>query len=147
MRTLPVSLLALLAAAPSIAQVKAGELTIKDPVMRAVAPGVANTAGYLTVANAGAKPDKLLSAACACARSVEIHLSHVMDGTAMMMPSSPVEVPAGGQVSFAPGGYHLMVVGLKAPLSDGGVQTLTLKFQHGGTVMVPFQVRAKIVSR
>ena len=146
MRRLAISLLVLAAVTPAVAQVRTGDLTIKDPVIRAVAPGVPNTAGYFTIVNASAKPDKLLSAACACAKSVEVHLSHVMDGMAMMMPSASVEVPAGGQVTFAPGGYHLMVTGLKASLSDGGVQTLTLKFQHAGTVMVPFQVKAKIAA-
>jgi copper(I)-binding protein len=138
--------LALLAAGAAAAESKAGELTIRDAVLRAVAPGVPNTAGYLVIANAGAKPDKLVSAACTCARSVEVHLSHVMNGTAMMMPSAPVEVPAGGQVAFAPGGYHLMVLGLKAPLQDGGTQELTLTFQHAGKVTAPFQVKAKIAA-
>jgi copper(I)-binding protein len=134
----------LAAAAPVLAQVRAGDLTVKDPVMRAVAPGVANTAGYLTIVNAGSKADRLVSVACTCAKSVEIHLSHVMNGMAMMMPAGPVEVPAGGQAVFSPGGYHLMVVGLKAPLADGGSQELTLKFQHAGEVKVPFQVKARI---
>ena len=92
-----------------------GGLTIKDAVVRATPAGVPNTAAYLTIVNGGAKPDKLLSAVCDCARSVEIHISHVMNGMAMMMPSGPVDIPAGGQASFAPGGRHLMVMGLKAP--------------------------------
>ena len=146
MKSLAVLLLVLAAAAPAAAEVRAGDLTIKGAVIRAVAPGVANTAGYLTIANSGAKADKLVSASCSCAKSVEVHLSHVMNGMAMMMPPGPVEIPAKGQVSFSPGGYHLMVTGLKAPLVDGGVQTLTLKFEHAGTVSAPFQVSAKITS-
>ena len=143
---LPVLTLVALSLAGSVAaaEIKAGDLTIKNPVIRAVPPGVPNSAGYLTIANAGAKADKLISVTCACARSVEMHLSHVMDGTAMMMPAGLVEAPAGGQVSFSPGGYHLMILGLKAPLVDGATQPLTLKFQRAGTVSVPFQVKARI---
>jgi copper(I)-binding protein len=144
MRTLALGLSVVALAAPALADVAAGELTIKQPMMRAVAPGVPNTAGYFVIANAGSKPEKLLSAACGCAKSVEIHISHVMNGMAMMMPSGPIDIPAGGEVRFGPGGRHLMVMGLKAPLADGGSQMLTLKFQHAGTVTVPFAVKATI---
>ena len=137
--------LAALAAGPAAARdTAAGDLVVKDAVMRAVAPGVANTAGYLTIANKGSKPDKLLSAACDCARSVEVHVSHVMNGMAMMMPASAVTVPAGGQISFSPGGYHLMVMGLKAPLTDGRTQDVVLKFERAGTVKAAFDVRSRI---
>jgi periplasmic copper chaperone A len=138
------ALLALGAASSAGAQVKAGDLTISGAQVRAVAPGVANTAGYLVIANGGARADKLVSASCACARSVDIHLSHVMNGLAMMMPAGPVEIPARGQLAFAPGGYHLMVTGLKSPLKDGGSQAITLKFEHAGAVTVPFEVKAKV---
>ena len=145
MKRLVFGFLALAVTGPAAAaEVKAGDLIIRDPVIRAVAAGVANTAGYLTIANAGAKSDKLVSVTCACAKSVEVHLSHVMNGTAMMMPSAPVDVPAGGQVSFAPGGYHLMLVGLKAPLIEDKPQMLIMKFQHAGAVPVTFSVRTRI---
>lgn len=142
------ALLAAAVAAPAAAQeVKAGELVIKDAVMRAVPPGVPNTAGYLTIVNAGARDDRLESASCACARSVEPHLSHVMNGSAMMMPTGPVTVPAKGEVSFSPGGYHLMVMGLKAPLKDGERQEMVLKFQRAGTVKVPFLAETRIETK
>jgi copper(I)-binding protein len=144
MKSLAIVLAALTVASPVAAQVKAGDLTVRDAVIRAVAPGVPNTAGYLTIVNAGSRDDTLVSASCACAKSVELHLSHVMNGTAMMMPAGSVDIPAGRTVSFAPGGYHLMVTGLKAPLKDGGSQELTLKFERAGTLAVPFAVKAKI---
>ena len=136
--------LAVALAGPAAAQTKAGDLTISGAVIRATAPGVPNTAGYMTIANAGSADDTLLSASCACAARIEMHLSHVMDGKAMMMPSGPVLAPARRTVSFAPGGYHLMIMGVKGGLKDGSTQTVTLKFQKAGTVAVPFKVQAKI---
>jgi len=137
-------LLALAMSGPAAAaNLKAGDLTISNPVIRAVPAGIVNTAGYLTIANAGSKPDKLVSASCACAGKVEVHMSHVMDGQAMMMPGA-ADVPAGGSVSFGPGGLHLMVTGLKAPLADGAVQPVTLKFERAGAVTVPFAVKTKV---
>jgi copper(I)-binding protein len=137
--------LALALAAPAAAQdVKAGALTLSGLVVRAVPAGVPNTAGYLTIENAGDRPDRLLSASCACARKVEAHLSHVMDGQAMMMPSEAVDIPAHGKVVFAPGGRHLMVVGLKGVLKDGASQPMQLKFEHAGTVTASFEVKSRI---
>jgi copper(I)-binding protein len=143
MKRVAAILLAVAAAGPAAAQTKVGELTISGAVIRAAPAGVANTAGYLTIANAGARPDRLIAASCACAGRVEVHITHVMNGTAMMMASA-AEVPAGGQVSFAPGGLHLMITGLKGPLADGQSQPLTLKFAHAGQVSVPFAVMSKI---
>jgi len=138
-------ILSLALAAPAAAQeVKAGDLTLSGLQLRAVAPGVPTTAGYLTIANAGDRADKLVSVSCACAARVEVHLSHVMDGVAMMMPAGEVEIPAHGSVTFKPGGYHLMVIGPKAPLKDGAMQDVVLKFQHAGAVTAAFHVKARI---
>ncbi len=63
----------------------------------------------------------------------------------MMMPAGQVTVPAHGSLSFAPGGYHLMIMGAKG-LADGSTATVTLKFQRAGTVVVPFRVQAKIAT-
>ena len=81
---------------------------------------------------------------CACAARVEVHLSHVMDGQAMMMPAGDVAIPAHGEVAFKPGGYHLMIMGLKTHLKDGTTQELKLKFQHAGTVAAAFPVKSRI---
>jgi periplasmic copper chaperone A len=145
MKTLiALALFAALAGPAAAQEARAGDLVIKDAVVRAMPPGAPNTAAYLTIVNEGAKPDALVSASCGCARSVEPHLSHVMDGQAMMMPAGPVTVPARGEVSFSPGGYHLMVMGLKSPLKDGSLQEMTLKFRHAGAVKVPFKVETRI---
>ncbi len=135
---------AAVAGSAAAAEIKAGDLTLKDTVVRAVGPGVPNTAAYLTISNGGAKADKLLAASCDCSKSVEIHISHVMNGMAMMMPSGPLAIPAGGSARFAPGGQHLMVTGLKGALADGAVQTITLRFEHAGVVKAAFDVRSRV---
>ncbi len=138
--------LAALAVGASAQDIRAGDLAIRAPMIRAVPAGVPNSAGYMTIANGGGRADLLVSASCTCARSVEVHQSHVMNGAAMMMAVPPLNIPAGGQITFAPGGYHLMISGLKTALVDGSVQPLTLKFQHAGAVVTPFQVRSRIPS-
>lgn len=141
---LAVLFLAALAGPAAAQQARVGAITVKDAVVRAMPPGVPNTAAYMTILNAGPRPDRLLSASCACAASVQAHISHVANGQAMMMPAGPVTVPARGKVSFSPGGYHLMVMGLKAPLKDGGHAEMVLKFEHAGLVRVPFLAETRI---
>lgn len=139
--------LAVLVAVPASAhEVKAGDLTLKALAVRASLGANPNTAAYLTITNAGAKPDRLLSAACTCAAKVEAHTSQMTGATMSMTPSGPVSIPAHGSVSFAPGGLHLMVTGLKAPLVDGRMQEMTLKFERAGVVKAGFHVQGRITN-
>jgi copper(I)-binding protein len=52
-----------------------------------------------------------------------------------------LEVPAGGTVTLAPGGYHLMIMGLTKTLEVGGKLELDLVFEHAGKVVVQAEVR------
>jgi hypothetical protein len=47
-------------------------------------------------------------------------------------------------VAFRPGGLHLMVTGLKAPLKEGAAQEMTLRFERAGTVKARFAVTSRI---
>ena len=50
-----------------------------------------------------------------------------------------VEIPAGGEVALKPGAYHIMFIGLKAPVKEGDKFSGTLTFEKAGTVTVEFQ--------
>jgi len=64
-------------------------------------------------------------------------------GTAQMRPvEGGVEIKPGETVRLAPGGYHLMFIGLKQPLSEGEQMEGTLQFKDAGTVPVRFHVQA-----
>src|SRR3546814_7663300 len=74
------------------------------------------------------------------AEHVEIH-EHVMDGNAMRMrPVDGVPLPAGGMAELQPGGYHVMLIGLKHPLKQGEHFPLTLTFEKAGTVTIEVPV-------
>ena len=126
--------------------VHAHDLTITGAVMRATPPGVSTTAGYLVIANAGAKADKLKSVSCSCAGMVMLHATIMHMGMATMTTPGEIVIPAHGEARLAPGGYHLMIMGLKAPPKDGTTQPVTLRFEHAGTVVVPFAVNARIAA-
>lgn len=96
--------------------------------------------GFMTLVNPDAKADALVSVQTPLAREVQIHQTRVVDGIASMTRLDRVAVPAGGRVAFAPGGYHLMLMGLTRPLKPGDTAPATLTFASGAKVKVSFVV-------
>ena len=136
---------ALAFAVPAAAhQVTQGDLTLTDLQVRASLGQAPNTAGYLTIRNAGHRPDRLLSASCTCAARVELHAHQMRKGVARMVRVRAVAVPSGGEARLAPGGAHLMLFGLKQPVLDGTNVPMTLVFQRAGRVSTNFHVRSQI---
>ena len=143
MRTsLLVALGALVLAPSAVAETRS--LTVQEPVVRASLGRAPNTAGYVTVRNGAAAADRLLGASCACAASVEIHAHRLTNGVARMEPVPGLTVPGRGRARLAPGGRHLMFLGLKRPLKAGATVDVTLRFQRAGAVPVRFRVVAAV---
>ena len=142
MRTIIAAALTLgLACAAQAHEVKKGDLTLSELQVRATVAGLPTSAAYLTIANAGKTPDKLLGIDCACAASAMMHRSELKNGVSSMSMVGQLEIPAGGKVEFRPDGLHVMLVGLKGPLKAGGMQEMTLRFEKAGTVKAGFHVR------
>jgi periplasmic copper chaperone A len=125
-------------------QVRKGDITVSSRIVRASIPGSPNSAAYMVISNAGGAPDALIAARCACAVKVDIHKTEDMRGMSTMVSAAPVAVPPHGQVMFQPGGYHLMLTGLKEPLRDGGQQIITLVFKRAGAISASFRISAQI---
>ena len=141
MRTIVTAALSLvLAGAASAHEVKKGALTLSDLQVRATPAGLPTSAAYLTIANAGKAPDKLLSIDCACAASAMMHETRTRSGISSMTMVSGLTIPAGGKVEFKPDGLHVMLVGLKGPLKAGRTEVMTLSFRKAGQVKAPFRV-------
>ncbi len=118
-----------------------GSLKVTDPWSRATPPGARTGAGYLTVTNAGKAPETLLGAASPAADKVEAHLMSMAGGVMSMRPvSGGLAIAPGATVELKPGGYHLMLIGLKAPLKPGDRAPLTLNFARAGKVQVELAV-------
>lgn len=115
-----------------------GDLAAQQPWLRATIGALRNTAGYLTVSNHGAQTQRLVAVEIAGAERVELH--ETRDG--MMMMVEAVEIPPGGSVVFAPGGWHLMVGPLEGPLAEGESVAGVLVFEPAGRLEVQFRVEA-----
>ena len=120
---------------------KLGNIDIGHPYARATVAGQPIGGGFLKLNNRGGD-DKLLSATAAVSASVEMHAMN-MDGDVMRMRQvDAIPLPAGKALELKPGGYHLMFVGLKAPLNAGDKFPLKLKFEKAGEVEVMVNVEA-----
>ena len=83
-------------------------------------PGGAQVAGgYLTIENKGSQPDRLLSASTNAAKKIEIHEMALDKGIMTIPIDGGLFIEAGKMVKFEPGGRHLMLIGLAAPLAEG----------------------------
>lgn len=124
------------------AQTATGALTMTDPWIRASVPGQTNGAGYLEINNHADQVISLIAVDNDRTNRVELH-TVIRDGSvAKMREVKGIEVPANGQVTLKPGGFHLMFVGLKQPFKEGEVIAVTLHFSSGVTETIDFNVMA-----
>lgn len=120
---------------------QAGSLTIRDAWARPTAGQTPNGAAYMTITNKGQIPDRLLSVESAASAKTELHTT-VAEGTVMRMrPVPSIDVGPGETVALKPGGLHVMLVGLKAPLAAGRKLSLLMTFEKAGTTNVEVTVR------
>jgi len=118
----------------------APDIAVNDAWARATAAGQSSGAVYATIANRGAA-DQLVGVSSEAGTAM-LHRSDQEGGVARMRMVSEVPIPAGGEVALAPGGTHIMLTGLAAPLAIGTDLPLTLRFAKAG----PRTVRVAVVA-
>lgn len=121
---------------------QADGLAVVDAWARATPPGAGVAAAYLTIDNTGGPADRLLGASSDAAGRVEVHETRREGDLMRMRKVEPLDVAAGERVVFAPGGLHVMLMELKAPLRQGERLALTLRFERAGEVSVEAEVLA-----
>ena len=97
---------------------------------------------FMKLANEGREADRLIGGQTDVAQVVEIHET-VMDGEMMKMQmlADGLEVPAKGEVTLKPGGYHIMLIDMQRDLEVDDTFTLKLQFEKSGTITVKPRVR------
>jgi len=105
---------------------------------RATAPGASVGAVYGTVI--AAQDDAIVSATTSAAERVEIHATSNVDGVMKMRPVTTVELPAGKRIDFAPGGLHVMLIGLREPLQADQPLTITFVLRNAAPITIPVRV-------
>ncbi|TNE41510.1 MAG: copper chaperone PCu(A)C [Sphingomonadales bacterium] len=130
--------LAMAALAAPFALVSCGDpapLYIDQAWVRLNPNGQGPAAGYMTI-HGGEQPVKLLRVTSEGAMRIEMHESIEENGMMKMKAIEAVEIPAKGEVKFAPGGKHLMVFDINPAIVENGKMSMTLLFSDGQRLIV-----------
>ena len=118
---------------------KLGALTVTAPWTRATPKGADVAGGYLAVTNSGTQADRLVGGSVTIASRFEIHAMATTDGVMKMRYlDKGLEIKPGETVELKPGGLHIMMTGLNAPVKQGDEIKGTLVFEKAGTLDVEF---------
>ncbi len=115
---------------------RVGNLVIETPWARASIGMSRPAAAYVTIRNEGQTADILTGIETTVSAMPEVHRMEIKDGVSTMGPVGPLEIPANGSVTLAPGGLHVMLMKLQQPLTKGGQFSMTLIFKNAGRVDV-----------
>jgi copper(I)-binding protein len=134
------SLLALVLLMLSSLSLAAG-ITIEDPYVRAIPPGSTISASFLTLKNTSDKDIALVKAVSDIAENVELH-EHVHENGMMKMRQVPrINIAAKSETALKPGGYHIMLIGLKKTIQPGDIIDMTLEFDNGDKQAIKAEVK------
>lgn len=124
------------------AEYAAGNVRVDHVWARATPGATHNGAAYMTLTVTGDQGDRLIAASSPMAERAELH-THMMEGDVMKMRAvEAVDVAPGAPTALKPGGLHIMLLGLSAPLKEGERVPLTLTFERAGKLDVEIEVKA-----
>jgi copper(I)-binding protein len=123
----------------TIAPAQPPPVEVQNAWARATAAGATAGGVFLTMMDKGA-PDRLVSASTPVAAMAEVHETVNDNGVMRMRPVPALPVPANQPVELKPGGYHIMLMGLKQQLKDGETFPVTLTFEKAGSVTATVHV-------
>lgn len=131
---------------------EAGDIRVVSPWARASAGQTSAGVVYMRLFNQGAEPDHLIMVATPVAENSSVHRTTRENGVVSMEHISRLEVPsstqenagtqekAGRPTSLEPGGLHIMLMKLNAPLEKGGSFAMALTFERAGTITIRVRV-------
>ena len=118
-----------------LSTVMASDLMFGALQFRATVGSMPSSAAYLSITNHGAMDDRLLAVESSLARKTELHTMEVTNGVMKMRQiDGGINIPVGKTTQLAPGGFHVMLIGLKAPLNADENYQVTLVFEKAGRI-------------
>ncbi len=130
---------------PAAAQ--AQPVAVKDPWVRAPAPGQKVAGAYMELVSRA--NNTLVSVSSPVAARGELHTMTMEEGVMKMRPAGRIELRAGRPVKLEPGGLHVMLIDLKQPLKPGDKVPLTLTLHRtdsGNRVVFTVQAEVRTVA-
>lgn len=133
------TLLVLSVSAPAFAQ---AQVTVDQPWVRATVAQQKSTGAFFQLRSAS--DSRLVEVRSPAAGLVQIH-QMAMVGDVMKMSEVPgIDLPAGKVVELKPGGFHVMMMDLKAPIKAGDTVPLTLVFEGKDKKRETIEVKAEV---
>lgn len=134
-KLIAIVVVALVVASPALAE---ESIRVFDAWARATILASRPGAAYLTIESAA--EDRLLGVTTPVAGPVMIHAVEKDGDVSRMKHIESLELPVGERVTLAPGGMHLMLMGLQDQLSEGTTFPMTLSFENAGEITVEVSV-------
>ena len=125
------------------AAAQTSEITIRDGWVQEAPPSQKITAAYMVIENHGKADIALKLATSPVVDVIELHKMELIDGFMKMRKVESINIPSGGEVELKPGGYHLMVIGLKHPLKEGDSVSISFEFSNGRQQSIEIPVKPR----
>ncbi|MEN9478771.1 MAG: hypothetical protein RLZZ298_166 [Pseudomonadota bacterium] len=139
MKKLSLLLASLLVSAGALAAA-ADMVTVDEPYVRLAPPNAPATGAFMVIKNAGDKDVKVVKADNPASKATELHTHLNENGVMKMRPVAAIEVKSKGETALKPGGLHVMLINLNAPMKEGDVVPITLTFDDGSSKKVDAKV-------
>ncbi len=119
------------------------KILIENLWVRAVPPMSKNTALFMVIKNVGDEPDVLIDVKTDISKMISIHKTENKNGVMKMVHVKRLSIPPGGSVELKPGGYHIMIMGLKRGIKTGENVKFTLIFEKSGEIVIKAPVKMR----
>ena len=120
-----------------------GSIEVANTWARATPKGASVGGAYMTITNKGSEPDRLTGGSSAVAAKFEVHQMSMANGVMTMRPlAGGLEIKPGQTVVLNPSSFHIMMTGLKQPLTQGEKVKATLEFAKAGKLDVEYAVQS-----
>jgi copper(I)-binding protein len=129
-------LAALIAFAPPTALAGENEIRVTRAWSRATVGSGGNGVVYLTIENTSGQVERIAAVSTPVAVRASVHETVRRDGMMQMLPTPNLEIAPASRLELKPGGLHVMLMGLRAPIVQGSRFPLTIRFERAGVVEV-----------
>ena len=121
-------------------------VTVDEPYVRLAPPNAPATGAFMVIKNAGDKDVKVVKADNPASKVTELHTHLNENGVMKMRPVAAIDVKSKGEAVLKPGGLHVMMINLNAPMKEGDVVPITLTFDDGSSKKVDAKVMKPVAA-
>jgi periplasmic copper chaperone A len=120
----------------------AADIEVKSAWVRGTVPAQMMSGAFMEITSKSGAT--LVGASTPVAEDAEVHEMRLEGGVMKMRAAPRLALPAGKAVTLKPGGYHIMLMGLKQQLKPGDTVPITLKTESANKKVDTVTVNAKV---